>query len=618
MSNGNDQTEDFKRATASTMRALSGEQELEVRFTNEAPGYRGLRARVPQPLPDMAPEELAILRGAADRIATRLRYHDDGIHARFLPNTHGAAEAFEALEQVRCEAKGAEEMSGVGSNLAALSDHRLREAKLGEVSERKQVPMAEALRLYVREILTGRTPPADLRSVVDLWRPWIDSRLGDQVLADLKGSVGDQARYAQAVRDLLGELDMDIGADPGAHPENPDPDGRQDQSDQEQGQAQGESADDSGEEGESFQADSVSTGEDESAEGWDEGSDFRAETEGESPAGEDERPWQALRNARNDLPETDYKVYTTKHDEIVGAEDLCDSDELTHLRRLLDHQLSDLKGAVTRLANRLQRRLLAKQRRHWMFDLEEGTLDSARLARVVTNPLTPLSFKKEKEAAFRDTVVTLLLDNSGSMRGRPITIAALSADILARTLERCQVKVEILGFTTREWKGGKSKRQWQAEGKPKFPGRLNDIRHIIYKGADAPWRRTRRNLGLMLKEGLLKENIDGDALMWAHQRLMMRPEQRRILMVISDGAPLDETSINENGASYLDRHLRDVIAWIEKRGQVELTAIGIGHDVTRYYSRAVTIHDAKQLGDTMMDSLAQLFDEQGQGARPAA
>ena len=314
----------------------------------------------------------------------------------------------------------------------------------------------------------------------------------------------------------------------------------------------------------------------------------------------------------------DYKAYTTKFDEVVDADELCDPEELQRLRDYLDKQLQNLHSVVARLANRLQRRLMAQQNRSWEFDLEEGVLDTARLPRIIIDPQQPLSFKQEKDMAFRDTVVTLLLDNSGSMRGRPITVAATCADILARTLERCGVKVEILGFTTRAWKGGQSREAWLQAGKPANPGRLNDLRHLIYKSADAPWRRARKNLGLMMREGLLKENIDGEALDWAHQRLLGRPEQRKILMMISDGAPVDDSTLSVNPGNYLERHLRYVIEEIETRSPVELIAIGIGHDVTRYYKRAVTIVDAEELGGAMTEKLAELFDENAapQPARP--
>ena len=333
-------------------------------------------------------------------------------------------------------------------------------------------------------------------------------------------------------------------------------------------------------------------------------------------ADEATEPWRPKDDPRKDREKLEYSAFTTKFDEEALAEDLCDPDELARLRSYLDKQLSALQGVVGRLANRLQRRLLAQQSRAWDFDLEEGVLDPARLSRVITDPMSALSFMRERDTDFRDTVVTLLLDNSGSMRGRPITVAATCADILARTLERCGVKVEILGFTTRAWKGGQSREQWLASGKPMAPGRLNDLRHIVYKAADAPWRRTRKNLGLMMREGLLKENIDGEALDWAHKRLLGRPEQRKILMVISDGAPVDDSTLSVNPGNFLEKHLRRMIAEIETRSPVELIAIGIGHDVTRYYRRAVTIVDAEELGGAMTEKLAELFDEAAPAPRP--
>jgi cobaltochelatase CobT len=335
--------------------------------------------------------------------------------------------------------------------------------------------------------------------------------------------------------------------------------------------------------------------------------------DGDPELSEGDQP-QRRTNADDGRPTDGYRAFTTAFDETIGAEELCDPNELARLRALLDQQLVQLSSIVARLANRLQRRLLAQQNRSWMFDLEEGVLDTARLTRVITDPTAPLSFKEESESPFRDTVVTLLLDNSGSMRGRPIMVAAVCADILARTLERCGVKVEVLGFTTRAWKGGQSREAWISAGKPPEPGRLNDLRHIIYKAADAPWRRSKKNLGLMMREGLLKENIDGEALLWAHDRLLARGESRRILMVISDGSPVDDSTQSANASLYLDKHLRGVIGWIEERSPVELLAIGIGHDVTRWYRKALTITDVEQLGGAMTEKLAELFEAE---ARPA-
>ncbi|WP_207483441.1 cobaltochelatase subunit CobT [Arenibaculum pallidiluteum] len=616
---GESPVEIFKRSTAAAVRAMAERPEVQVAFSNDPPGLLGSRVRVPVPARDLNPRDVAALRGAADAVALRLRHHDGDVHSHLMPSGDTARAAFEALEQARCEALGARAMAGVAANLDAALDDRYRRQGLDKVTNRDEAPLAEAMRLLAREALTGNPPPVSARFAVDLWRPWIEQKLGRD-LQSLSRLAGDQEAYAREVRRLLARLDMEVGADP--EPEPSEEDEQRDDAEAEdepnEGQIRGE-AEDEGSRTETVSRDDSQEGD--AQEGMEAGAeDMDGEPmdgEGsEDPAGQS-RPWRDARR-RNEPDEAGYKAYTTELDEVVDADALCDADELTRLRMLLDQQLRHLQGVISKLANRLQRRLLAKQTRAWEFDLEEGLLDSARLARVVANPILPLSFKREKETDFRDTVVSLLIDNSGSMRGRPITIAAMSADILARTLERCGVKVEVLGFTTRAWKGGQSRERWIAAGKPPNPGRLNDLRHIVYKAADEPWRRARRNLGLMLREGILKENIDGEALLWAHNRLLARPEQRRILMVISDGAPVDDSTLSVNAGNYLERHLRAVIEWIETRSPVELVAIGIGHDVTRYYRRAVTLVDAEQLGGTMMEKLAELFDEDPRrGAAPA-
>jgi cobaltochelatase CobT len=461
--------------------------------------------------------------------------------------------------------------------------------------------------MIVRERLTGETPPATARKLVELWRPLIEERAGRN-LDRLERVLDDQRRFGDVVHDLLDNLDMgeDRGSDSDEEEgEEGDEENRKDQSGED-----GEAADSADSERVSLEEAEASTDElpDSAAEAVDSPAADMADDPdmGDSEAAAE--PWRPRHN-RNEPRGPDYRPFTAKFDEIVGAEELCEPEELERLRGYLDKQLSHLQGVVARLANRLQRLLLAQQNRAWEFDLEEGLLDPARLSRVIVDPLHPLSFKREKDTHFRDTVVTLLLDNSGSMRGRPITVAATCADILARTLERCGVKVEILGFTTRAWKGGQSREAWLAQGKPANPGRLNDLRHIVYKAADAPWRRSRKNLGLMMREGLLKENIDGEALDWAHKRLLGRPETRKILMMISDGAPVDDSTLSVNPGNYLERHLRWVIEDIETRSPVELIAIGIGHDVTRYYRRAVTLVDAEELGGVMTEKLAELFAE---------
>ncbi|HLJ62574.1 MAG TPA: cobaltochelatase subunit CobT [Stellaceae bacterium] len=599
--------ERFKRATTATIRAIAGREDVSVSFGAEPAGPTGLRVRLPLPGRDLSREEAAPIRGTADAQALKLRYHDTALHARRLPSGEVARAVFEGVEQARVEALGARRMAGVADNLASMLQERYRRQGFEMMGERNDTTLIEAIRLLARESLTGTKPPPAASRMVEAWRPFLEGKIGRDLL-ELNRHIGDQESYGKLARRLLHDLELDQGElDPDSAEESggSEEEGGQDQSDRgEGGEGAAEGAEGMLEGGAPDQEVREADGA-----GIEEISGELMPGTGEEDPGRPGRPGtrpQARSNAATPPP---YHAFTTSCDAIVEAASLCDHDELTRLRGLLDQQLGHLQTVITRLANRLQRRLLAKQTRAWEFDLEEGILDSARLARVVVAPAYSLSYKRERETEFRDTVVSLLIDNSGSMRGRPITVAAISADILARTLERCGVKVEILGFTTRAWKGGTSRERWLAAGKPPNPGRLNDLQHIIYKAADAPWRRARRNLGLMLREGILKENIDGEALLWAHGRLLTRPEQRRILMVISDGAPVDDSTLSVNPGNYLERHLREVIADIERADAVELVAIGIGHDVTRYYRRAITILDAEQLGGTMLEELAELFDE---------
>ncbi|HEY0836593.1 MAG TPA: cobaltochelatase subunit CobT [Azospirillum sp.] len=610
MSERESPVEVFKRSTTAAVRALAGREDVQVGFSSDPPGVIGARVRVPLPARDLNPHDIATLRGAADAVALRLRFHDSAIHAQRLPLGDTARAAFDAMEQARCEALGARAMTGVAANLDAALDERYHRQGLDKITEREQAPLPEALRLIAREAMTGAAPPASAQRMVELWRPWVEQKLKHD-LHGLTDVMADQDAYAHAVRKLLAELDMEVGQEPDSSDEDDQDEKSSEENESEPNEGQTRGREDVTTEADSLTSQQTQESDDgEGAEdGGEEGEGDLGEGEGaEEPAGPG-YPWRPEHNRRNDVDPNAYKAFTTQFDEVVAADQLCDPDELARLRLMLDQQLQHLQGVISKLANRLQRRLLAKQQRTWEFDLEEGLLDAARLSRIVVNPAVPLSYKREKEMDFRDTVVTLLIDNSGSMRGRPITIAAMSADILARTLERCAVKVEVLGFTTRAWKGGQAREHWLSHGKPANPGRLNDLRHIVYKAADQPWRRARKNLGLMLREGILKENIDGEALMWAHNRLIARPEQRRILMVISDGAPVDDSTLSVNAGNYLERHLREVIQYIETRSPVELVAIGIGHDVTRYYRRAVTIVDAEQLGGTVMNKLAELFDE---------
>jgi cobaltochelatase CobT len=596
-------SEPFKRAVGTAVRALAGEPELEVTFSAEPPALRGLKARLPLPSRNLPPHEVAIVRGAGDAYALRKAHHEDNVHSQFRPQSTDAAAVFEATEQARVEAIGALAMKGVAHNLAAQLEQRLTQRGLSKARVKADAPIADVLGLIVREKLTGEPPPEAVKYAVDLWRPFIEENAGKD-LDKLADSIRDQTAFAKLTRTILRDLklsdefDSDESSDDtgeGENSESQEQEGEEQDSDSQSDSAEADMQESDGEEGEDSEAEMR-------AEQTDEMSDAAEPEDGMKP----NRPEQPFSHA----DEWGYKIHTQQFDEEIHADELCDAEELGRLRSFLDQQLQQMSGVVSRLANKLQRLLMAQQNRTWEFDIEEGMLDTSRLPRIIIDPMYPLSFKREKDMTFRDTVVTLLLDNSGSMRGRPIMVAAMCADILARTLERCAVKTEILGFTTRAWKGGQSREKWIADGKPPHPGRLNDLRHIVYKAADEPWRRARKSLGLMMREGLLKENIDGEALMWAHNRIVGRHEQRKILMVISDGAPVDDSTLSVNTGNYLERHLRRVIEEIEEKSSVELTAIGIGHDVTRYYRKAVTIVDAEQLGGAMTEQLIGLFREE--------
>ena len=605
--------EPFKRAVTGCLRAIARTPELEVTFAAERPGAISGKVRLPEPARKLTLEEAAIVRGHADSIALRMACHDDTIHRKLSPSGQQGRAVFEAVEQARVEAIGARRMVGVAKNLTAMLDDKYHRGKFDEITDRADAPIEEAVAMMVRERLTGLAPPPAAQKVVDIWRDYIEARAGRN-LDQMENLVEDQRKFGELVHDLLESLEMADERQTDEDDSNEEDEGQD--GEDEQGQ-EGESSE-SEESERSSSEDSQSSDEDmpDSAEdAADAASSDMADDSDMSDADSSAEPWRPRNHGANEPRAPEYKAFNGKFDETIGAEDLCEPEELDRLRGYLDKQLANLQGVVARLANRLQRRLMAQQSRSWDFDLEEGLLDPARLTRVIIDPMHALSFKWEKDTDFRDTVVTLLLDNSGSMRGRPITVAATCADILARTLERCGVKVEILGFTTRAWKGGQSRENWLAAGKPANPGRLNDLRHIIYKSADAPWRRARKNLGLMMREGLLKENIDGEALDWAHKRLLARPEQRKILMMISDGAPVDDSTLSVNPGNYLERHLRWIIEEIEQRSPVELIAIGIGHDVTRYYQRAVTIVDAEELGGAMTDKLAELFDDKAPAPR---
>ena len=597
------ETESFKRATAAAVKAIGHRPTLEVAFTQGTGSLSSERLRLPEPPAQLDQTQRAAARGQADAAAVRLRYHNPALQphsANFSPQALSVANI---LEQARCEALGAQRLSGLGSNVGAYLGVQCKEKGLHTAKSQSDVPLADVIHLLAHEKLSGKPLSATSQKVAAVWRPLVEERL-DPHLGKLKELLHDQQAYAAEVERLLDTLSLIERPDKEQH--SSDPDATPDEQLEQQSPPEDEGTEDDATASSAEESDV----QDEDDAGQSATLSCADEVPDEEEDGTDETCDQA--HADDDTVSerlvTTYRIFTTAHDEVVRAQELCPPSELGRLRRLLDYQIRHAQNIVLRLANKLQRRLMAQQLRAWDFDLEEGILDAARLARVVANPVLPLSFKAEKETTFRDTVVTLLIDNSGSMRGRPITVAATCADILARTLERCGVKTEILGFTTRAWKGGKSREAWLTADRPARPGRLNDLRHIIYKEADTPWRRARVNLGLMLREGLLKENIDGEALLWAHYRLLSRPEDRRILMVISDGAPVDDSTLSVNPNNYLDLHLRSAIEWIERRSSVELVAIGIGHDVTRYYKRAVTITDIEQLGGAITEQLAMLFE----------
>ena len=598
----------FRTVLAGATRAIAEDAEAEVVFASDASGQSpGKVARVVSPGPGLEPRLVAEARGAADALALRLKHHDPKLHSARAPVSDSDARAvFDSLEQARVEALGAKAMDGIRANLNDLAEARVRLDAITRARTAEEVPLATAVGLLARQRLTGEAPPQAARPGLDLVAPWIEEKAGAELDA-LALTIDDQVAFATLSRRLLEDLDLAVEEPSDQEPDEGGDEGQgEDEGPDEADDAETENADAGGEM-------EMRSEEAEREEGEDESADSEADVEeGEastSQEGADQARANALRRNWADQPITDYRPFTNRFDEIVEADELCDEDELGRLRAYLDQQMTSLGGVVTRLANRLQRRLMAQQARSWDFDQEEGLLDAGRLARVIVSPAHSLSYKNEKDTEFKDTVVSLLIDNSGSMRGRPISIAATCADVLARTLERCGVQTEILGFTTRGWKGGQSRELWLSEGRPPHPGRLNDLRHILYKRADEPYRHASKSLGLMMREGLLKENIDGEALLWAHNRLLARPEERRILLVISDGAPVDDSTASANGGTYLERHLRQVIGWIEARSSIELAAIGIGHDVTRYYSRAVTIMDAEQLGGALIEQLAALFDK---------
>jgi cobaltochelatase CobT len=592
--------EPFKRATTATVRAIAEDDELEITFGPGAPVANGDKLRLPLPSMGASNSEIDAVRGVGDEFALRFRHHNARLHARYSPEGGPAEEMFEWIESARIASIGTLRMEGVGQNLDAHLEQQCKQAAFDAITAETEAPLSVAVGLIVREQLTGRALPPSAEHVVQVWRDHVIKNAGDDIEA-LRDHIGDQERFADLCRNIIADLGLPVDLE----------DPNEGESNQDDMDTMDESEDaDSDFSPEDVVLDDDAAGE-ESSDGDATTVEMDAHADMDESAAEsdpDEAPVPMPDDAGRIPVDINYCVYSEKYDEIIRAEDLCDADEMVRLRQLLDQQLVALQHATSKLANRLQRRLMAKQNRTWEFDLEEGVLDAARLTQVIIDPMNPLAYKQEKETKFRDTVVTLLIDSSGSMRGRSITIAAMCADIMGRTLERCSVRVEILGFTTKAWRGGESRESWINANKPVNPGRLNDLRHIIYKSADDNWSRTRRNLGLMMREELLKENIDGEALIWAHNRLVTRSEQRKVMMVISDGLPVDNSTLLVNPSNFLEQHLKYAIGMIENQSPVELVAIGIGHDVTHHYKRAVTITDAEQLGGAMTDQLAELFE----------
>ncbi len=611
--------ETFKEATSSALRALAAKKNIDVVYTAAETADKKLsltspdRARLPVPSPLLSQNEKNLMRGAGDAEALRLHHHNAPLHKQLSPADIDARSVFDTLEMARIYALGANDMVGVAQNLSHVIADKCRRMGYHNITTRRNDTFNDALQMIAFEKLTGMTLPPEAEHVASLWRDDILSKISDKTFSQLSAVLKDQRNFSAHAKQIISDLGFDIPNDQKTDDNSNQESDEQNENGAPTPQSESDSAESEPSKDSSESERQQQSTEDHADDGESEGEDTGEATPQPLTITDDDATDAGAEHARDinkkSNPTSLYNIYTTQYDEIIKAEDLAEAEELTQLRATLDKHIGPLQSVVAKLANRLQRKLMARQNRSWQFDLEEGTLDAARLARIVANPTIPLSFKQEIETKFKDTVVTILLDNSGSMRGRPITMAAMCADILARTLERCGIKVEILGFTTRAWKGGKSRELWMANGRPQHPGRLNDLRHIIYKSADAPYRRARKNLGLMLKEGLLKENIDGEALAWAYNRIAPRGEDRKILMVISDGAPVDDSTLSVNASNILERDLHHVINWIEMIDKVTLTAIGIGHDVSRYYKRAFTIADVNELGEALITRLDQLFGE---------
>ena len=588
--------ERFKSAISSAVKVISENFDLEIKFGNNITSKKNSLT-----LPEVANlrklQDFVNLRAFADSEALKIKYTDKKIYIKNCPEGSVAKTLYAIAEKIRYEKIGSDKLRGVKNNITQCYENKFKNKKIEEIRTEADVPITEAFELYLRNHFFKIKQNDATKKVLSYWKDLFDKNL-KQGLKELDNYIEDQNEFNQLVADLIDNLDFE------------DSNSKDGEEKKDTLKEDSSSSDKSNEENDLSQKEQDQSGDSDlnvlesSFESFNE-SDDSSKKETKEVSGD---PSLLKKNQKNLLKQK-YKIFTSKYDEVKNAEELENDDEIIRLRKNLDQQLTNLQSLVAKLANKLQRQLLAKQNRSWEFDLEEGILDPSKLSRVVVNPFHSLSYKMEKEIEFKDTIVTLLIDNSGSMRGRPISVAAICADILSRTLERCSVKVEILGFTTKNWKGGNSREKWNSENKPKNPGRLNDLRHIIYKSADKPWRQSKKNLGLMLKEGLLKENIDGEALLWAFKRIAARKEKRKILMVISDGAPVDDSTLSVNSGDYLEKHLKQTVKWIEENTNIEILAVGIGHDVTRYYKKAIKITDVQELGDVMINQLTKLFSE---------
>jgi len=583
--------ERFKSAVSSAVKAISENFDLEIKFGNNKTSKKN-SLNLPDVVSLKKLQDFTNLRAFADSEALKIKYTDKKIYLENEPKGTMSKALYAIAEKIRYEKIGSDKLKGIKNNLIQCYENKFKNKKMEEIRTEADVPITEAFELYLRSHFFKIKQNNATEKVLSYWKDLFDKNVSKKLKA-LDRCIKNQSKFSKLVTDLIDNLDFEDSDSKEKEEEEKEEDSSTSNKNNKE--------DDSSKKQEDQSSDSDLNVLETSPESFNENDDLNQKEVSGDP--------NLLKKNQKNLSKEKYKIFTSVYDEIKNAEELENENEIIRLRKNLDQQLTNLQSIVAKLANKLQRLLLAKQNRSWEFDLEEGMLDASKLSRVVVNPLHSLSYKMEKDIEFKDTIVTLLIDNSGSMRGRPISVAAICADILSRTLERCSVKVEILGFTTKNWKGGKCREKWNLENKPMNPGRLNDLRHIIYKAADKPWRQSKKNLGLMLKEGLLKENIDGEALLWAFNRLEKRKEERKILMIISDGAPVDDSTLSVNSGDYLEKHLKQTVKWIEENSNVEVLAVGIGHDVTRYYKKAIKIGDVQELGDVMINQLTDLFSE---------